>query len=140
MPNENSPLLGSAISRVQAWTAPFFGGLPRRLGNKGEARNALARAVFFHRLGELRDRTFENQIYRASGLNLLVAAIILWNTRYLHDALATLEREGPASPDLVRHIAPLGWEHISLTGDYIWSATPATGLRPLRKKQSMLAS
>ncbi len=27
--------------------------------NKGEARNALARAVFFHRLGEIRDRTFE---------------------------------------------------------------------------------
>ena len=27
--------------------------------NKGEARNALARAVFFNRLRELRDRTFE---------------------------------------------------------------------------------
>jgi TnpA family transposase len=47
--------------------------------NKGEAKNALARAVFFNRLGELRDRTFENQRYRASGLNLVVAAIILWN-------------------------------------------------------------
>src|ERR1700730_11253324 len=35
--------------------------------NKGEARNALARAVFFYRLGEIRDRTFENQRYRASG-------------------------------------------------------------------------
>ena len=43
--------------------------------NKGEARNALARAVFFHRLGELRARSFESQAYRASGLNLLVAAI-----------------------------------------------------------------
>ncbi len=39
--------------------------------NKGEARNALARAVFFNRLGELRDRTFENQRHRASGLNLV---------------------------------------------------------------------
>ena len=38
--------------------------------NKGEARNALARALFFHRHGEIRDRTFENQRYRASGLNL----------------------------------------------------------------------
>jgi hypothetical protein len=38
--------------------------------NKGEARNALARAVFFNRLGEMRDRSFENQLYRASGLNL----------------------------------------------------------------------
>jgi TnpA family transposase len=49
--------------------------------NKGEAKNALARAVFFNSLGEMRDRTFENQRYRASGLNLVVAAIILWNVR-----------------------------------------------------------
>ena len=49
--------------------------------NKGESRNSLARAVFIHRLGEIRDRTYENQQHRASGLNLLVTAIILWNTR-----------------------------------------------------------
>ncbi len=29
--------------------------------NKGEAKNTLARAVFFSRLGEMRDRSFENQ-------------------------------------------------------------------------------
>ena len=29
--------------------------------NKGEAKNALAKAVFFNRLGEMRDRSFENQ-------------------------------------------------------------------------------
>lgn len=62
--------------------------------NMGEARNALARAVFFHHL-------------------------------------------------LIRHIAPLGWEHISLTGDYIWaeSAQPIPGLlRPLRDEPSLLAA
>jgi TnpA family transposase len=48
--------------------------------NKGEARNALARTVFFHRFGEIRDRSYENQRYRASGLNLVIAAITLWNT------------------------------------------------------------
>ncbi len=48
--------------------------------NKGEAKNALARAIFFNRWGELRDRNFENQRYRASGLNLAVAAIVAWNT------------------------------------------------------------
>lgn len=32
--------------------------------NKGEARNSLARAVFFYRLGEIRDRSYENQRYR----------------------------------------------------------------------------
>ncbi len=55
--------------------------------NKGEAKNALARAVFLNRLGEIRDRSFENQRYRASGLNLVVAAIILWNTVYLERAV-----------------------------------------------------
>ena len=51
--------------------------------NKGEACNALARAVFFNRLGEIRDRSFEQQRYRASGLNLVTAAIVLWNTVYM---------------------------------------------------------
>jgi TnpA family transposase len=112
--------------------------------NKGEARNALARAVFFHRLGELRDRSFENQAFRASGLNLLVAAIILWNTRYLQAAFDALAARGAAvSPDLMRHVAPLGWEHISLTGDYVWAADAQPGpglLRPLRKRPSLLAA
>lgn len=107
--------------------------------NKGEARNALARAIFFCQLGELRDRTFENQAYRASGLNLIVAAVILWNTRYLARAAADLG----VDPDLMRHVAPLGWEHLSLTGDYAWDAEdqPAPGeLRPLRSKPSLLAA
>ena len=44
-------------------------------------------------------------------------------------------------PELVRHVAPLGWEHISLTGDYVWAADaqPAPGaLRPLRDRPSLL--
>ena len=91
--------------------------------NKGEARNALARAVFFHRLGEIRDRTFENQRYRASGLNLAVAAIILWNTVYLGRAVDELRSRGEIIPDeLLAHVAPLGWEHIAFNGDYVWPA------------------
>ncbi len=43
--------------------------------NKGEALHALARQLFFGRLGELRDRAFEDQMHRASCLHLLMAAI-----------------------------------------------------------------
>ncbi len=104
--------------------------------NKGEARNALARAVFFNRLGEMRDRGFENQNHRASGLNLVVAAIILWNTVYLERALEVLRKRGePIREDLVPHLSPLGWEHLNLTGDYVWSLNRhvAQGrFRPLR--------
>ena len=71
--------------------------------NKGEARNALARAIFFYRLGEMRDRSFESQVYRASGLNLLIAAIILWNTRYLEQTFVELDRQGAdVSPTIAR--------------------------------------
>ena len=64
--------------------------------NKGEAKNALAGAVFINRHGEIRDRSFDSQMYKASGLNLVVAAIILWNTVYLgrlgYNPLPDLER------------------------------------------------
>jgi len=102
--------------------------------NKGEASNALRRAVFFHRQGEFRDRTFENQSFRASGLSVLTAAIVYWNTVYLHRAVEHLRAQGVVIPDdLLAHVAPLGWEHIALTGDYDWNtARPADGLRPLR--------
>lgn len=89
--------------------------------NKGEARNALARAVFMHRLGEIRDRKPENQSYRASGLTLLTAAISLWNTVYMERAVDALRRKGiKINAQLLSHLSPLGWEHINLTGDYIW--------------------
>jgi TnpA family transposase len=112
--------------------------------NKGEARNALARAIFFYRLGEIRDRSFESQVYRASGLNLLIAAIILWNTRYLEQAFVELERQSVnVAPTIVTHVAPLGWEHIGLTGDYVWSdgeQPSKDAFRPLRRRESMLAA
>ncbi len=102
--------------------------------NKGEAGNALRRAVFFHRQGEFRDRTFENQSFRASGLSLLTTAIVHWNTVYLDQAVRHLQSQGVSVPDdLLAHVAPLGWEHIALTGDYDWNtARPTDGLRPLR--------
>jgi TnpA family transposase len=74
--------------------------------NKGEARNALARAVFFHRLGEIRDRTFENQRYRASGLNLAVAAIIRLNTVYLGRCVDELRSQAEVIPDDRRRLHP----------------------------------
>jgi TnpA family transposase len=55
-----------------------------------EDRNARARAVSLHRLGELRDRTCDNQQHRACGLNLVVASIVPWNTVYLERAVSAL--------------------------------------------------
>ncbi len=107
--------------------------------NKGEARNALARAVFFNRLGEIRDRSFEQQRPRTSGLTLVTAAIVLWNTVYLEQAIQVLREQGESVEDeRSQHLSPLGREHINLTGDYVWPQRgPATAaeLRPLRRVQ-----
>lgn len=103
--------------------------------NKGESRHALARAVFFHRLGELRDPTAEAMAYRASGLNLVVNAIILWNTTYLGRAVEFVRSHGINIPDdALAHVAPVKWDHIALTGDYLWSDIdkPRERFRPLR--------
>ncbi len=83
--------------------------------NKGELKNSLAKAVCFNRLGELRDRSFEAQRHRASGLNLVVAAIILWNTVYLERAIGALRRLGrQVDEGLLKHVAPVHWNHINL--------------------------
>jgi TnpA family transposase len=104
--------------------------------NKGEALHALARQLFFGRLGELRDRAFEDQMHRASCLHLLMAAIAAWNTVYLTKAIGTLRKRGEDIPEAtVAHIAPLGWEHIRLIGDYHFapqSGRSLENLRPLR--------
>ena len=81
------------------------------------------------------DRTYENQRYRASGLNLVVAAIVLWNTVYLQKAIRTKTEAGnPVPEDLIPHLSPLGWEHITFTGSYDWRehASDINVLRPLR--------
>ena len=108
--------------------------------NKGEARNALARAVFFNRLGEIRDRSFEQQRYRASGLNLVTAAIVLWNTVYLERATKAInDHSQSVDGTLLQYLSPLGWEHINLTGDYLWRSNAKIGsgkFRPLRPIQA----
>lgn len=76
--------------------------------------------------GSLHERVRQNglaialrELGRASGLYLLAAAIVLWNTVYLERATNNLRDRNHSFDDaLLRHLSPLGWEHINLTGDY----------------------
>ena len=58
--------------------------------------------------------------------------------RYIYPgrALDALRRNGVNIPDaFLSHLAPLGWRHINLTGDYHWASKTAfepDGFRPLR--------
>src|ERR1700732_2830425 len=50
----------------------------------------------------------ENQQHRALGLNLLVTAIILWNTRYLDRAVAALRQAEDVPDQLLTHLQDRG--------------------------------
>lgn len=57
-------------------------------------------------------------------------------------AIEALKRKGlEPNEQLLSHLSPLGWEHINLTGDYIWRSnqTPTSGkfrrLRPANQVQ-----
>lgn len=89
--------------------------------NKGEAHHALKRALNFNRRGEIRDRFTDNQHLRMMNLNLLTAIIIYWNTKQLGIIAERMKQEGRMmTPELLKHISPLGWEHIIITGFYKW--------------------
>jgi hypothetical protein len=52
---------------------------------------------------------------------LVTAAVVLWNTVYLERAIQAIRDHGqPVDENLLQHVSPLGWEHINLTGDYVW--------------------
>ncbi len=89
--------------------------------DKGEGHHALKRAISFHRRGEVRDRSVEDQHYRIAGMNLFAAIIIFWNTIKVGEVFANQKSDGKLlSPEMLAHVSPLGWEHINLTGEYRW--------------------
>ena len=71
-------------------------------------------------------------------LNLVVAAITLWNTAYLDRALRALEEATiPVPSEYLSHTSPPGWEHITLTGTYHWttdSMGPVQASAPRRRR------
>ena len=84
--------------------------------------------------GRVHDRSHDAQQKRVMALNLVIAAIVYWNTSYIEKAANHLRRERRLpDPNLLRHVSPLGWEHIVLTGDYDWNSGAAvrTNARPL---------
>lgn len=101
--------------------------------NKSEQRHALTQAICTFRQGRIIDHSHEAQQYRASGLNLVIAAIVYWNSTYMADAVAHLRSIGePVRDDHLAHTSPVGWEHIAFSGDFLWDrAAQAVSRKPL---------
>jgi len=111
--------------------------------NKSEQRNALTGQVYTYKQGRVADRDLEAKNYRASGLNLVIAAIVYWNSTYMADAVAHLRAAGEAVPDhLLARTSPVAWEHIAFSGDFLWdrAAVPLAGRRPLNLPRQQRAA
>ena len=63
--------------------------------------------------------------------NRLRAQVIIQRAR-----LVKIQRAATVLDDtLLQYLSPLGWEHINLTGDYLWRSSAKVGagkFRPLR--------
>ena len=104
---------------------------------------ALAQVVCTFKQGRIAERGQEAQQFRASGLNLVIAAIVYWNSTYIADAVAHLRAECGTVPDaLLVHTSPLTWEHIGFSGDFLWdrAAAIAGRRRPLNLGSSRRAA
>ena len=111
--------------------------------NKSEQRHFLTQAICTFKQGRIADRTHEAQQFRASGLNLVIAAIVYWNSTYIADAVAHLRAIGKPAPDeLLAHTSPVGWGHIAFSGDFLWDRAAAMpiGRRPLNLGRMSMAA
>ena len=65
------------------------------------------------------ERELQDKLQRASALNILINAISVWNTVYLQKAIDYLKAsENDFDENLLKHVSPLGWEHINFLGEY----------------------
>jgi TnpA family transposase len=97
--------------------------------NKGESMHKLAGRVRFGQQGEFLDRTYEDQLNSASSMNLLLAAIVVWNTIHLQGCLKKLRADGyEYSEDDLRFLSPLMHRHLGIYGRYQFSPDILEGL------------
>lgn len=111
--------------------------------NKSEPHHFLRQAICTFKQGRIADRTHEAQQFRASALNLVIAAIVHWNSTYIADAVAHLRSISEDVPDdLLAHTSPVGWGHIAFSGDFLWDRAAAmpTGRRPLNIRRMNMAA
>jgi len=92
--------------------------------------------------GSIRRSHEEDLINQASCLNLVVNAVITWNTIYMAAAIDQLKAEGfPVQESDLQHLWPTRYEHINVHGKIRFNLEEELkrkGLRPLRTPETVL--
>lgn len=87
---------------------------------KSEEVHALARQVAYGKQGALLGRDLQAQRNTANCLTLIMACIIYWQAKEINRVIL---EEDPAEAgvdlSLLEHISPVGWENVTLYGEYV---------------------
>lgn len=101
--------------------------------NKGEALHALRRNIFVANQGKIRKRIHEDQLNQAACLNLVVNAVVIWNTVYIQAVLNQLKAEGyEIDENDIRNLSPARSEHINMYGRYYFNVEEGLSRAKLR--------
>lgn len=107
--------------------------------NKGEARHALCRSIFYGRKGKLYQTYYNGMEEQLNALGLVTNAIIYWNSVYLEKVFEQMAREVyDCSEEMIRRQSPLIHEHINFVGKYTFRYEEGLSegeLRPLNIKK-----
>lgn len=85
---------------------------------KTEELHALARSVFYGKLGRADWRDFRRQASTASCLTLIQASIVYWQIKEIERLVAEAEEDTGLDFGLLAHISPIQWDNITLYGAY----------------------
>lgn len=105
--------------------------------NKGESINSVARILHFGKNGRINESTIEEQLEKASSLNILLGVLVAWNSRYLEKVYKTVKSEDWFEEEQFKRVSPLGSGHVNFLGKYIFEEEKIVsedGLRPLKLK------
>ena len=90
--------------------------------NRGEARHAVARAIYHGKRGEIHKHYREGQEDQLSALGLVTNAVVLWNTIYMEAALNHLRQQGmDLKKEDAARLSPLQYKHVNMLGHYSFS-------------------
>ena len=105
--------------------------------NKGELLHALRTWLWFGGDGSIRKKQEQAQQETVQYLNILVNAIMVWNTAYTQAAVEQLKSEDyPVLDEDLAFLSPAKYGHINRLGRYSFlemQALQPNGLRALRK-------
>ena len=97
----------------------------------------LRRFLFFAHEGKIRRKQEEEMSHQAGCLNLIMNAVIVWNTIYMNAAVEQLRSGGYSVTDEdIRHLSPARHEHVNPYGRFIFEIDEEferKELRPLRQ-------